>query len=220
LEGRDGCNHFTRTIAVDGRTVAFGDWYWSTLAACAGPFPDALAQLMRGEGFEYSISDNRLHLSSIPAGVELTFVAAEGPFGPPAGRIIHEERIGGVVYRLVWTGMLQLEVAGADPDEFLSEGGSVGGDQGRINVLRGELAGGTYLMGTLPPGVARAVYEPSGDAPVDLHVLTLTNPDGLVFAEFVDDAPSEWDVVGYDDTGVELYRFGWLTGPATTISSG
>jgi hypothetical protein len=220
LEGRDGCNDFARTITVDGTTVVFGDWYWSTLVACNGPFPDALAQLMRGEGFAYSIVGNTLLLSSIPAGVELTFVGPDGPFGPPAGPIVHQDNVGGVEYRLVWTGVLQLEVVGADPDEFLSEGGSAGGDQGRINVLRGELTGGTYLMGTLPPGVARAVYAPSGGAPVELNVLALTDPDGLVFAEFVDDAPDEWDVVGYDAAGAELHRFGWLAGPTTTISSG
>jgi heat shock protein HslJ len=219
LEGRDGCNDFTRAITVDGTTVAFGDWYWSTAVACGGPFADALAQLMGGDGFAYSIADDRLHLSSIPAGVELTFIAAEGPFGPPAGQIIADERVDGVAYRLVWTGVLQLQVAGADPDAFLSDGGSAGGDQSRINVLRGELGGATFLMGTLPPGVTRAVYEPSGRAPVELNVLRVADPDGLVFAEFVDAAPEAWDIVGYDDAGVELHRFGWLAGPATTISS-
>lgn len=220
LEGRDGCNDFARDVTVDATTIAFGDWFWSTTAACISSFDDALNQLLGGEAVEYSIVGNRLHLSSVPAGVELTLVAPDGPLGPPAGQIVVEDRIGGVAYRLVWTGLLRLEVAGADPDEFLSEGGSVGGDQRRINVLRGELAGGTYLMGTLPAGVARAVYAPSGGAPVELNVLALTDPEGLVFAEFVDDAPNEWEVVGYDEAGVESHRFGWLPGPATTISSG
>jgi hypothetical protein len=39
-------------------------------------------------------------------------------------------------------------------------------------------------------------------------------------AEFVDDAPEAWEVVGDDQAGVELHRFGWLPGSATTISSG
>jgi hypothetical protein len=220
LEGRDGCNDFARDVTVDATTIAFGEWFWSTLVACGGPFHDAVNQLMGGEAVEYSIVGNTLHLSSVPAGVELTFVAPDGPLGPPAGQVVVEDRIDGVAYRLVWTGVLQLDVAGAKPDEFLSGGASIGGDHGRINVLRGELAGGTYLMGTLPLGVARAVYAPSGGAPVELNVLALTDPDGLVFAEFVGDAPEAWEVVAYDEAGVELHRFGWLPGPTTTISSG
>ena len=105
---------------------------------------------------------NRLQLSSIPAGVELTFVNGDGPFGPPAGQIVVADRV---------------------------------------------------------DGVARAVYAPSGGARVELNVLALTDPDGLVFAEFVDDAPEAWEVVGYDEAGVEVHRFGWLPGPATTIST-
>jgi hypothetical protein len=87
LEGRDGCNDFARNVTVDATTIAFGEFFWSTTVACSGPFDDAVNQLMGGATVEYSIEGNRLHLNSIPAGVELTFVAPEGSFGPPATTI-------------------------------------------------------------------------------------------------------------------------------------
>ena len=84
IEGADGCNHFTRTIRVDEAGVTWGAFWMSTLAACLGPFHDAMNGFMRAEGFTYRFDGDRLVLAADGVVLVFTSVAPPPTTPPPA----------------------------------------------------------------------------------------------------------------------------------------
>lgn len=72
LTGHDGCNYFTRSIRIDGTEVVWGDYWYSTAAACDGAIHDTVNRFFRDESFQFALGEDALQLTSADGQVELS----------------------------------------------------------------------------------------------------------------------------------------------------
>ena len=107
-------------------------------------------------------------------------------------------------YRLVWDGEGGLEL------EVVDWGGAgVGADPGRVNAMRQDVDGSSYLFGIVPATAARVVYEPAGGEPQELAIHDVGDSENAVVGQLVDADPATWDLVAYDTAGNEIHRLQW-----------
>lgn len=206
VQGFDGCNSFSRVVEVDGRTLQWGDYGYSTDVACSGKLADA----MRGVG-----GSNELAVGVIADQLrvrddrhELVFDRHEDPLGPAPGRVIEEGQVDEVAYRLMWSGRsLELEQDDTADPVFGPGQAGVGAGPGRVNAMRAQIGQREYLFGIVPAEASRVEYD-SGGQSVDLPILDVGDPDYQAVGGFVE-GPSTWTVTAYAEDGAEIHRLRW-----------
>jgi hypothetical protein len=204
----DACNGVQRRYVLRDDEIELGEHVGATTAmGCSGPLVTTLGEVYEGRSVTYEISGDELTIRSRDA--TLTYRASEGPFAPVAGTVLDEGEVGDTSYRLAGTSEGLEFQTGKTASDLARGGMGVGEDRGRINVMRGSVAGRAYLFGFVPADSARVVYEPTGAEAQELEIHRAEDGKLVAVGQFVDAAPATWMVVAYDADGLELHRMRW-----------